>query len=315
MKDPLKPRPLRRGDVLGLVAPAGAVWDPGRIDRAVRYFEGLGYRVEVGAQARGNDGAFSASDDNRADDLNGFLRDPRIRGVFALRGGYGTPRILDRIDYRAVRRDPKVVVGYSDITALQLALYRRTGLVTFSGPLAAVEFAAGPDPYTEEQFWRLVTSRRKPGRLALPEGTSMVTAVAGVAEGPLLGGCLSLVTALLGTPYSPSYTGSVLVLEDVHEHLHRMDRMLTQLRLAGVFKRAAGIVLGQFTETGPAVASQPFHSFDEILAAVFRGSSRPRVSGFPYGHIPRKATLPLGVRARLNAARGTLDFLEAAVAD
>ena len=138
MKPLLRPRALRRGDVIGLVAPAGALWRPDRVEACVRYLEGLGYRVDVGAHALGHDGAFSGTDDQRLSDLNGMLRDPRIRAILALRGGYGTPRLLDRIDYAAVRRDPKILVGYSDITALQMALYRRTGLVSFSGPLGAV---------------------------------------------------------------------------------------------------------------------------------------------------------------------------------
>jgi len=313
MRSLLKPRSLRPGDVLGLVAPAGAVWDGSRIDGAVRYLESRGYRVEVAPHARGNDGAFAGSDEARVSDLNAFFRDPRIRGIFALRGGYGTPRLLDRIDYRAVRRDPKVVVGYSDITALQMALFRRTGLVTFSGPLSAVEFAAGPDPYTEEQFWQEVTSGWRPGPLPLPAGSRLIPEFDGIAEGPLLGGCLSLVVSLLGTPFCPDFRGSLLVLEDVHEHLHRIDRMLTQLRLARVLQRSAGIVLGQFTDTGPAVPSRPHHSLQEILTAVFQDVAVPRVSGFPYGHIPRKATLPLGIRTRLDTRAGTVEFLEAAV--
>jgi muramoyltetrapeptide carboxypeptidase len=150
MKNILRPRALRRGDVVGLVAPAGALWRPERVESCVRYLEGQGYRVEVGTHALGHDGAFSGTDEDRLSDLNGMLRDPRVRAIMALRGGYGTPRLLDRIDYSAVRRDPKIVVGYSDITALQLALFRRTGLVSFSGPLGAVEFASTPDPETEE---------------------------------------------------------------------------------------------------------------------------------------------------------------------
>ena len=314
MRTPLKPRALRRGDVVGLVSPAGAVWEEDRIDKAVRHLEGRGFRVEVGAHARGHHGAFAADDAGRLEDLNRMFRDPRIRAVFATRGGYGTPRLLEGIDYAAVRRDPKVVVGYSDMTALQLALFRRTGLVTFSGPLAAVEFAAGPDPYTGERFWELVTSRRRPGRLPLPEGRSLPVLHPGRAEGPLLGGCLAVLTGLLGTRFLPDFRGAVLVLEDVHETIHRIDRMLTQLRLAGVLGKVSGIALGEFTGAVAAVPSKPSHSLEETFEAVFRGVEVPRVGGLPYGHVPCKATMPFGIRARLDADRGTLEFLEAAVA-
>jgi muramoyltetrapeptide carboxypeptidase len=313
MKSILRPRALRRGDVVGLVAPAGALWRPERVEGCVRYLEGRGYRVEVGAHALGNDGAFSGTDEERLSDLNGMLRDPRIRAIMALRGGYGTPRLLDRIDYSAVRRDPKIVVGYSDITALQLALFRKAGLVSFSGPLGAVEFAGAPDPQTEESFWRLVTSRRTRGRLPLPEDHPLLTRQVGIGEGPLLGGCLSLVVALLGTPFSPDYRGAVLALEDVHEQFHRLDRKLTQLRLAGVMGRASGFLLGQFTQASAADPAHPFHDLEAVFQSVMKGVPGPILDGFPYGHVPRKVTLPWGIPVRVDGKRQTVSLLEVPV--
>jgi muramoyltetrapeptide carboxypeptidase len=313
MKSFLRPKALRRGEVIGLVAPAGALWQPDRVEGCVRYLEGQGYRVEVGAHALGNDGAFSGTDDERLCDLNGMLRDPRIRAILALRGGYGTPRLLDRIDYAAVRRDPKIVVGYSDITALQMALYRKTGLVSFSGPLGAVEFASAPDPVTEESFWRLVTSRRTRGRLPLPDDEPLVTRQKGLGEGPLLGGCLSLVVALLGTPFSPDYRGAVVALEDVHEQFHRIDRMMTQLRLAGVLGRATGLLLGRFTHTTAADLAHPFHDLEAIWRSVLHGVQAPILEGFPYGHVPRKVTLPWGIPVRVDGKKQAVSLLESAV--
>jgi muramoyltetrapeptide carboxypeptidase len=313
MKSFLRPKALRRGEVIGLVAPAGALWRPDRVEGCVRYLEGQGYRVEVGAHALGNDGAFSGTDDERLCDLNGMLRDPRIRAILALRGGFGTPRLLDRIDYAAVRRDPKIVVGYSDITALQMALYRKTGLVSFSGPLGAVEFASAPDPVTEESFWRLVTSRRTRGRLPLPDDEPLVTRQKGLGEGPLLGGCLSLVVALLGTPFSPDYRGAVVALEDVHEQFHRIDRMITQLRLAGVLGRATGLLLGRFTHTTAADLAHPFHDLEAIWRSVLHGVQAPILEGFPYGHVPRKVTLPWGIPVRVDGKKQAVSLLESAV--
>jgi muramoyltetrapeptide carboxypeptidase len=313
MKSFLRPKALRRGEVIGLVAPAGALWRPDRVEGCVRYLEGQGYRVEVGAHALGNDGAFSGTDDERLCDLNGMLRDPRIRAILALRGGYGTPRLLDRIDYAAVRRDPKIVVGYSDITALQMALYRKTGLVSFSGPLGAVEFASAPDPVTEESFWRLVTSRRTRGRLPLPDDEPLVTRQKGLGEGPLLGGCLSLVVALLGTPFSPDYRGAVVALEDVHEQFHRIDRMITQLRLAGVLGRVTGLLLGRFTHTTAADLAHPFHDLEAIWRSVLHGVQAPILEGFPYGHVPRKVTLPWGIPVRVDGKKQAVSLLESAV--
>ena len=313
MKRLLRPKALRRGEVIGLVAPAGALWRPDRVEGCVRYLEGQGYRVEVGAHALGNDGAFSGTDDERLCDLNGMLRDPRIRAILALRGGYGTPRLLDQIDYAAVRRDPKIVVGYSDITALQMALYRKTGLVSFSGPLGAVEFASAPDPVTEESFWRLVTSRRTRGRLPLPDDEPLVTRQTGLGEGPLLGGCLSLVVALLGTPFSPDYRGAVVALEDVHEQFHRIDRMMTQLRLAGVLGRATGLLLGRFTHTTAADPAHPFHDLEAVWQSVLQGVTAPILAGFPYGHVPRKVTLPWGIPVRVDGKKQAVSLLESAV--
>ena len=313
MKRLLRPKALRRGEVIGLVAPAGALWRPDRVEGCVRYLEGQGYRVEVGAHALGNDGAFSGTDDERLCDLNGMLRDPRIRAILALRGGYGTPRLLDRIDYAAVRRDPKIVVGYSDITALQMALYRKTGLVSFSGPLGAVEFASAPDPVTEESFWRLVTSRRTRGRLPLPDDEPLVTRQTGLGEGPLLGGCLSLVVALLGTPFSPDYRGAVVALEDVHEQFHRIDRMMTQLRLAGGLGRATGLLLGRFTHTTAADPAHPFHDLEAVWQSVLQGVTAPILAGFPYGHVPRKVTLPWGIPVRVDGKKQAVSLLESAV--
>ena len=313
MKRLLRPKALRRGEVIGLVAPAGALWRPDRVEGCVRYLEGQGYRVEVGAHALGNDGAFSGTDDERLCDLNGMLRDPRIRAILALRGGSGTPRVLDRIDYAAVRRDPKIVVGYSDITALQMALYRKTGLVSFSGPLGAVEFASAPDPVTEESFWRLVTSRRTRGRLPLPDDEPLVTRQTGLGEGPLLGGCLSLVVALLGTPFSPDYRGAVVALEDVHEQFHRIDRMMTQLRLAGVLGRATGLLLGRFTHTTAADPAHPFHDLEAVWQSVLQGVTAPILAGFPYGHVPRKVTLPWGIPVRVDGKKQAVSLLESAV--
>jgi muramoyltetrapeptide carboxypeptidase len=310
---PLKPPRLRRGDILGLIAPASTPLSESRVEGGVRYLEGLGYRVKLGRHVAARHGYFAGTDDQRADDLNRMLGDRHVRAIFALRGGYGTPRLLPHVDYAVVRRQPKILVGYSDLTALQLALFRRTGLVTFSGPMVSVEFACRPDPFTEEQFWRLLTASEPAGRLPHPAGRPPVTRCGGRAEGRLLGGNLSLLVSSLGTPYSPDYAGALLVLEEVHEHLHRLDRMLTQLRNAGVLARVAGLILGRFTQCRPSDPKQPYLSQTEIWAEAMRWVRVPTVERFPYGHVSTKLTLPLGVRARLDADEPALALLEAAV--
>lgn len=309
----LKPPRLRPGDVIGLISPASTPSPPEKIDKGVRYLEQLGYRVKLGCHVAAQHGYLAGTDAQRAGDLNAMLNDAQVNAVFAMRGGYGTPRLLPFVDYAAVKRSPKIVVGFSDLTALQLALFRKTGLVTFSGPMPGVEFWQKPDPYTEEHFWRLLTSRRKIGLLPNPPEKPLVTQNPGQAEGRLLGGNFSLLVSLLGTPYSPDYRGALLVLEDVDEFTHRIDRMFAQLRNAGILRHVAGLLLGQFTQCGPRDAAQPHLTIDQVLTEASTWTPGPVIRHFQYGHIPRKLTIPLGLRARLDASRQKLEVLEAAV--
>ncbi len=309
----IKPPRLRKGDVIGVVAPSSPVPVAARVQSGVRYLEGLGYRVKVGKHVACREGYLAGSDEERLEDLNGMLRDPAVRAVFALRGGYGASRLLPGVDYEALRSRPKILVGYSDFTALQLAVLRKVGLVTFSGPMVAVEFGEVPDPLTEERFWRMITSCRRPApveaEVQSPEGARG----SGVITGRLVGGNLSLVTAALGTPFAPDYRETILFLEEVGEALHRVDRMLTHLRNAGVLGHIAGLVLGEFADCRPLRAGEPHLNLRQIIAQVTQWSCVPVLSSFPYGHVRRKATLPLGVTARLDASAGSLAFLESGV--
>jgi muramoyltetrapeptide carboxypeptidase len=309
----LKPPRLRRGDVIGLISPASTPLPAEKIDKGARYLEGLGYRVKVGEHAASQHGYFAGTDAERVSDLNAMLNDSQVRAIFAIRGGYGSPRLLPFVDYNAVRRQPKIVVGFSDITGLQLALFRRTGLVTFTGPLPGVEFWQKPDPYTEEHFWRLLTSSRRVGPLRNPNQEPLRTRIGGRAQGRLLGGNLSLVISSLGTRFSPDYEGAILVLEDVNEEFHRVDRMFAQLRNAGILDRISGLVLGLFTHCKPADVAKPHLTLAEIFEEVLSWMSAAAVEGLQYGHVARKLTLPFGLHARLDANRGILSVLEAAV--
>jgi muramoyltetrapeptide carboxypeptidase len=309
----LKPPRLRRGDAIGLISPASTPLPPEKIEKGARYLEGLGYRVKLGQYVAAQHGYFAGTDAERLSDLNAMLNDPQVKAIFAVRGGYGSPRLLPFVDYRAARRQPKIVVGFSDITALQLALFKRTGLVTFSGPLPGVEFWRKPDPYTEEHFWRLLTSSRRVGPLPNPSNQPLRPRIPGRAEGRLLGGNLSLLVSNLGTPFSPDYRGALLVLEDVGENFHRIDRMFTQLRNAGILNQLKGLVLGQFTNCEASDPAKPHLKLNEIIDEVLSWLNVPVVEGFQYGHVARKLTLPIGLRARLDAGRGTMTVLEPAV--
>jgi muramoyltetrapeptide carboxypeptidase len=310
--DPIRPPRLRRGDVIGLVAPASPPQSPDRIEKSVRYLEALGYRVKVGDHVLERHGFSAGTDAQRAADLNAMFRDDRIHAIFALRGGNGCCRLLPHLDYRAARRRPKILVGYSDLTFLQLALWRRSRLVTFSGPMPAVEFWDRPDPWTEEQFWGLLTSRAKRRTLPHPVDQPPTALRVGKADGRLLGGCFSLVMSLLATPYQPDFRGALLFLEDVREELHRIHRMLTHLDNAGLFQRLRGLILGQFTQATPE-PQEPHFGLPQIYAETLESFTGPVLANLAYGHIPRKLTLPQGVLARVDAHRLKLELLESPV--
>ena len=308
----LKPPRLRKGDVIGIISPASTPSAQEKIDNGVHYLEGLGYRVKVGTHAMAQHGYLAGTDEQRAEDLNGMLRDRMVRAIFAIRGGYGTPRLLHLVDYNAVRRDPKILVGYSDLTGLQLALYRKTGLITFSGPMVGVEMWKSIDPFTEEHFWRVVTSAARIGPLRNPDGEKLICYNRGKAGGRLLGGNFSLLASLLGTRYLPRLRDAILVLEDVDEAPHRVDRMFTQLYHAGITRSISGLVLGAFTDCVPSDPSKPHLTINQVIEDAVGHMHCPVLANLQYGHIPRKVTLPLGVRALLDSRSGTLRIAEGA---
>jgi muramoyltetrapeptide carboxypeptidase len=309
----VKPAPLHPGDTLAVVAPASAPREPARLQAGIDYLRRLGYRVEVGRADFAPHGYLCGPDAARASELNAFLRRDDVKALFCVRGGYGTLRLLPDLDYDAARRHPKLIVGYSDITALHLAFYHRAGLTGVSGPMVAVEWGA-PDAASERLFWELAQGGT-PGPLLGPGGEALVPVRPGTAEGVLLGGNLTLVARLLGTPYLPPLDGALLFVEEVGEEPYRIDGLLAQLRLAGVLDRLGGLILGGFTETEPR-GSGPTLSLDAVFDDYVCGLSCPVARGLVYGHFPVKNALPVGVRARLSVSSdaATLSILEPVVA-
>jgi len=315
-----KPPRLEAGQTIGLVAPASATGEPDQIRYAIEVIESLGFRVKPGAHLFDRFGYLAGQDRDRAADLNGMFADDTVAAIFALRGGYGSMRILPYLDYELIRANPKIFLGYSDITALHQAFQVKTGLVTFHGPIAL----AGFSPYSLAEFEKVLLRPQAglslaapppvepiPGR---PERTNrLIRFVPGRARGRLMGGNLTLLSHLLGTPYQPDFQDKILLLEDVGESVYRIDRMLTQLWLAGCLNRLAGIVFGKFTNCRPAGSWTSRFSLEEVLAERSREIGRPALGGLMIGHVDDQATLPFGCLVDLDVEAGTLTLCEEAV--
>jgi muramoyltetrapeptide carboxypeptidase len=313
---PIKPPKLSPGDTVGIALPARMAFEASRIDLARRQLEAAGFAVRLGENAYARHGYFAGTDDERAADLNALFADPEVRGIFCFTGGWGSPRILPLLDYEAIRAHPKVLLGFSDITALINAVHRETGLVTFHGPVADTELR----PWTLEQLRRVVMSDQPIGVLGnppprdgqlVPRDYRIVTVRGGRARGRLVGGNLTLVAAMIGTPWEPDTEGAILLLEDVREDLYRVDRMLTQLSQAGKLTALAGVAFGYCTHCEPGEGAS--FSFEEILHHWLAPLGVPVMAGLAFGHLPEKLTLPIGLEAVLDADAGTLHLDQAAV--
>ncbi|MBX3730091.1 MAG: LD-carboxypeptidase [Candidatus Sumerlaeia bacterium] len=311
----VKPRALQPGDTIAFVAPA-RTRPIEAIDATERILVERGYKVVRYPQITSKYGYLAGSDEERAEALMDAFLDPEIDAIFPLTGGYGVTRLLDRLDFDAIRAHPKVVIGYSDITGLHLALQRRAGLMSFHSPFPGWFLtAAEPNPYAEEHFWRAIEANRYPaGEQGWEIETSgreraVETLVPGVARGRLTGGNLSLIAALMGTPYEIDTRGALLFIEDVREAPYRIDRMLSTLALAGKLAEVNGVILGVFHRCEPEDPEDSL-SLDQVLADYFAELGVPVVKNFPVGHVRDNATLPVGAMAELDATAGTLRVLE-----
>ena len=308
-----KPKRLNKKDVIGIISPASSPDEFLRVERGVKYLEGLGYRVKVGANVGKNHGYLAGTDQERIDDLHSMFKDKNIKAVFTLRGGYGAFRLLDKIDYRLIKNNPKIFVGYSEITALQMSFYEKAGLMTFAGPMVAVDFYDNISSFTEEHFWSMITSNKKHGKLKFPEDQKLPYLQKGIAAGRLIGGNLAVFAHLLGTPYFPNLTGKILMVEDIGELPYRVDRMLNQLRLAGVFKKVKGIILGRFVDCNEHDPNKKTLTLGEVISEYITPVKVPSIYTFPHGHIKDFVTVPFGLKVNLNATKGSVEFMEGAV--
>lgn len=292
----LIPPALRPGECIAVVCPAGPP-DAAKLKTGLAYLEALGYRTRLRWSEAHANGFLANTDEARAEDLNRALHDPEVRGIVCAWGGYGAMRVLPLIDYAALRSDPKRFFGYSDITALHVALYKECRLATFHGPNAG---ELGDAHRVTVTSFRAALSGGDPLDMADVEPSK--TVVAGQAEGPLIGGNLSLIAALQGTPWALSAKDRILFLEDVHEESYRLDRMLTGLRLGGFFNGVRGVVIGRLSDCGASYGV----SAREVMREHLRVLGVPAVEDFPCGHVREKLTLPFGQRVHLDATGATL---------
>lgn len=313
----VKPPRLTAGDTVGLVAPGGHT-DAPAIARAIKNIQSLGFHVKLGRNLEAVYGNYGGLPQQRLDDLHAMFADPDVNAIWAIRGGSGCLQLLEHLDYELIRRNPKVLIGYSDITALHLAIQKKVGLVTFHGPVASSTFS----DYTTTQLLNVLMHPEDEYTIPMALENSrkaeeephyaLRTVVPGVCEGPLTGGNLCLVSALVGTEYASNYQGGILFLEEVNEAPYRIDRMLMQLQLSQKFDKAAGVMLGICENCGPQDSDISL-TLDETTDQHLKPLKVPAVTGYSFGHIRNQFTLPMGIRARLDTDRQTLTLLEPAV--
>jgi muramoyltetrapeptide carboxypeptidase len=315
----LKPAVLKQGDTVGLITPSTYVSDPDRIATAARTIQYFGLKMKMGQNVRKQTGYVGGTIAQRVADLHDMFRDPEVNAVFTIRGGYGSAQLLDDIDYDLIRRNPKIFVGYSDITAMHLAIHQKTGLVTFHGPVTLSKFTG----YTRDHFRKAMFEAGPIGTVTNPPPSdplrpahTLRTVKPGKARGPLVGGNLSLIASLMGTPYEIDTRGKILFIEDVDEQPYSIDRMLTQLRLAGKLRSAAGIIFGECADCKQRDYKPSFDStftLGEVVDNILGELKVPVLSGLTIGHTDDQLTLPMGVMATLDADKGELVIEESAV--
>lgn len=328
--EPIFPAALAPGDTVMIVAPAKYL-DRGRVTLAKKRLEELGFKVRIPENLFRKKGFLGGSDEERAGELMAAFKDPKVKAIFPGTGGYGTTRIVDKLDYDVIRHNPKILVGFSDITGLHIAINQKTGLVTFHSPLP--EWGLGTDNnlslFAAKWFWRALLAKNytgstpgytiftHPSQPPRPDDATLfknvprpVTMHGGKGRGRLIGGNLSVVVATMGSPYEIQTGGKILFLEEVGEAPYRVDRMLNTLRLAGKFEHLKGVILGQFTSREDDPKWDDDESMDDVLKDFFGKRNVPVVAHFPLGHVRYNTTLPEGVLAELDGDAQTVRILE-----
>lgn len=310
----IKPPVLKEGDTIGLVTPASPLFETHRtLIEAREKLHNLGFNTKVAANVTKKLGYLAGTARQRVDDLHAMFKDDEVKAIMAIRGGYGSAQLLPLLDYKLIADNPKILVGYSDITSLLIGIYEETGLVTFHGPVAISTFT----DFTKEYFLKVLTLTSPVGLIAdapyhdnLQTSNRVWTYRSGVVEGTLMGGTLILMQTTIGTPYEFDSDGAILFIEEVSEEPYAVDRMLNHLKQAGKFDKCKGVV---FDKLDSIKANGNSLSVEEIIDQVFRDFDFPVCIGLSLGHIKDKPTLPIGILARLDAGKGQLSLLAGAV--
>lgn len=305
----IKPPALKAGDTVAITSPAGAVWDENQVETFTNILKSFGFNVVHGKTLKEKFGYFAGTDDLRANELNNFFADKKIKCIFCMKGGWGCARILDKIDYDVIKKNPKVLIGFSDITALLLAITHKTGLITFHGPVGN----SGWNDFTKNVFTN-VTMLTKP--FNFPENPASedkpFVINSGKASGELVGGNLTVLSALIGSTYLPDWKNKILFLEEAKEEPYSIDRMLTQLKLSGVLDNISGFVFGKCAKC-LAEEPQKAFTFHEIILQHIQPLKIPAFYGAMIGHIENKLTVPLGINATMDADKGIISLEESSV--
>lgn len=304
----IRPPHLFPGATLGIIAPASAPPDPRNVDRAIAVLERLGYRIKLAPNVHKRLGYLAGPDRERAGDLMRMFTDKKVNAILCVRGGYGTARLLPLLDYKLIRANAKIFVGYSDITSLHCALLTKAGLVSFHGPMLNSDFATRELPdFTIQSFLQCLASKKTPINVATGYSDKSVRILRrGVARGQLIGGNLALLGTLIGTPWQPPFKNRILFLEDIGEAPYRWDRMLTHLLNCGLLQQVAGIAIGlnaDCEDPKAKTAKEYRQTLEEVFQERLLPLKIPVVTGLPFGHVPHNATLPVGVNATLDARR------------
>jgi muramoyltetrapeptide carboxypeptidase len=306
VREIIKPRPLASGDTIGVIAPAS--WpNKEKARKAAEFFEGLGYKVQFGQSLDRVHGYLAGTDQERIDELHSLFADQNIKGIFCVCGGYGTARIAAQLDYDLIRSYPKVFWGYSDITFLHVAILQKAGLVTFHGPMLSSDLGTDDvHPLTKETFTQVF----QPTKLTYTEEIRpLTTFVEGKAKGPIVGGNLTLLASTLGTPFEIDTKDKLLFLEEIEEEPYRIDRMLNQLKMAGKFDDAAGILLCDFNHCTPTKRKLSL-SLEEVFKDHIVPAGKPTLGGFSIGHCSPNLAVPIGVNAIIDTYTKTLTIEE-----